>query len=299
MAIELLNVDCTTREPFEVNFQITDPPYSAWVHANTVSSTPRDDVFDVRAKQYRYDPLSDGVARAVAAQAAAVDGWSLVFTDTKSLHRWHAALADAGAKWRNDLIWKRWSAPVPGNIKPPHCYELIVGTSPVCNWYGPGGFQGFEAKCLRGDGKHDGQKPLDLILEMLLYFTQPGDVGVDLCGGVGTTALAAWLLDRGCTSLEVDPRTHDIARVRLYEAKHGRFSKGDYTRIARFVIAHPEQHDRIVAKLNPRQFKTQFNAVGKELLDLSRSLVRQTLTEDAMGDRRFEDLVRGLYDSKE
>ena len=84
----------------EIDFQLTDPPYSAWVHANTVSSTPREDTFDIRAKQYRYDSLQSPIIEKVAEIAALVNGWSLTFCDTKSIHRWHEAFARHGATWR-------------------------------------------------------------------------------------------------------------------------------------------------------------------------------------------------------
>lgn len=48
------------------------------------------------------------------------------------------------------------------------------------------------------------QKPWRLIQRFIEYFTVPNDNVLDLCSGTGTTALACFLSNRNCTSLETD-----------------------------------------------------------------------------------------------
>lgn len=294
--IEFICADATQVEvPSGFDFQLTDPPYSAWVHANTVSSTPRDTKFDVRAKEYRYDSLQTPIIEKVAEIAAAVSGWSLTFTDTKSIHLWHDAFRRHGAKWRSDMIWKRWSSPVPGNLKPPHTYELVVGCRQDCFWNGPGDFLGFDAKCLRGEHKHDGEKPLDLALEAMLYFSDAGDLGIDPCGGVATFALAAWILGRDFVSYELDPRTHDVGQVRLTQARDGVFARKDLTRMSRFLMKHPECADQVFSKVPKDLLRVELDVIVREQTKLTKDAVIRVLTDDALGGKVYEKLVKEIY----
>src|SRR5262249_9744370 len=100
-----------------------------------------------------------------------------------------------------------------------------------------------DACCLRGDGKHKAEKPLDLMLDLVSYFTDPGEFVIDPFGGSGTTALACALLDRGCVLLEGCPanagdelRVHtaywaEFARRRLV----GELSPRDLERVSRWL----------------------------------------------------------------
>ncbi|MCB9951384.1 MAG: ParB N-terminal domain-containing protein [Planctomycetaceae bacterium] len=56
--------------------------------------------------------------------------------------------------------------------------------------------------CEKGD--HPYQKPIEEIEHLLQYFTQPGDLVVDPCGGSFTTAVACQRLGRQCVSCDIE-----------------------------------------------------------------------------------------------
>jgi DNA modification methylase len=49
------------------------------------------------------------------------------------------------------------------------------------------------------------QKPWRLIQRFIEYFTVPNDSVLDLCSGSGTAAVACFLSNRNCVSIESDP----------------------------------------------------------------------------------------------
>ena len=59
-------------------------------------------------------------------------------------------------------------------------------------------------RALRGQDKHPTEKPLDLMLDLVSWFSDPGELVLDPCAGSGTTALACRLLGRSCLALERD-----------------------------------------------------------------------------------------------
>jgi site-specific DNA-methyltransferase (adenine-specific) len=63
------------------------------------------------------------------------------------------------------------------------------------------------------------QKPWRLIQRFIEYFTVPNDNVLDLCSGSGTTALACFLSNRNCTSLEKDQVQFLMLPKRLVQAQ--------------------------------------------------------------------------------
>jgi DNA modification methylase len=62
----------------------------------------------------------------------------------------------------------------------------------------------------RRSAEHPTMKPVDLIRHQLSNSTRPGDVVLDLCGGSGSTLIAAEMLDLECFVVELDPRYCDV-----------------------------------------------------------------------------------------
>lgn len=62
---------------------------------------------------------------------------------------------------------------------------------------------------------HPFQKPLDLCRALIRTYSNPGDVVLDPCMGVGSTLLAAKLEDRIGYGCELDPGFYDVAMRRL------------------------------------------------------------------------------------
>lgn len=62
---------------------------------------------------------------------------------------------------------------------------------------------------------HTTQKPLDLMLDLVRDFTDPGDLILDPYCGSGTTGVAALRLGRRFIGCEMSPEYAEIARERL------------------------------------------------------------------------------------
>jgi SAM-dependent methyltransferase len=92
------------------------------------------------------------------------------------------------------------------------------GVKPIAKrWNGPGNLISYRERCLRGDDKYSAEKPLDLMLTIVSAFSDPGEIVLDLCAGVGTTILAARLLGRQGVGYEIDPRAAARAAEREEE----------------------------------------------------------------------------------
>jgi DNA modification methylase len=66
---------------------------------------------------------------------------------------------------------------------------------------------------------HRWQQPLDEVERLVSYFSRPGDLVVDPCGGGFTTAEACLRLARRCVSCDRDPECVGKGQKRLEEAR--------------------------------------------------------------------------------
>lgn len=203
---------------------IVDPPYSVHVHDNAASMGVAGAPV---ARDLGFEALRDPLRRKIAEAAAYVRRWSLIFTDQESTHLWREAAEVAGAEYIRTMPWIRWSQPQLSGDRPPTGAESVVvfhrqeigakgGRHPVKKtWTGPGGLTHFEERALRGLNKHPTQKPVDLMLQMVSYFSAPGETVLDLTCGAGSTLVAAKLLGRAALGVEEDPKWVREAQRRL------------------------------------------------------------------------------------
>jgi hypothetical protein len=99
------------------------------------------------------------------------------------------------------------------------------------SWNGPGNLTHLAHKCLRGEQKHKTEKPLDQALDLVHWFSDPGDLVFDPFAGSGVIGLACRLLDRDYVGCEVDP--HWAGKAAMRAAGHDR--KWDSERIKRWL----------------------------------------------------------------
>lgn len=66
--------------------------------------------------------------------------------------------------------------------------------------------------------QHPTQKPLELIKDLIIKHSKPGDVVLDSFAGTGTTGHAALLLDRKYILIEKEEKYFEIIKKRLQEA---------------------------------------------------------------------------------
>ena len=64
---------------------------------------------------------------------------------------------------------------------------------------------------------HPMQQPLEEVEMIVRYFSQPGDLVVDPCGGGFTTAIACLKLARRCISCDSDKQCVQNGKARLVE----------------------------------------------------------------------------------
>lgn len=226
---------------------IADPPYSRRVHRNPVS-TCSGKTGGVRSRDFGFAHLSPQLRRWLGRVAANVSRWSAIYSDLESATWLRISCQAAGAEYIRTVPWIRWSQPQLSGDRPLSGAEAIVLTHRRGGkkaWSGPGDlteFQAYREKSLRGKEKFSAEKPLDLELRLVSYFTRPGDRVLSVCAGKGTTARACQILGRDCLAVELDPATALRARDRLASP----LSTGELDRICRFVEEDRELATRLL-----------------------------------------------------
>lgn len=217
MSIQIINDDCRTFADIDkCDVMIVDPPYSAHVHNNATSHSG---VRGVRHRDLGFDPLTDELRNYIAECAGKVKRWSLIYSDVEGLAAWRNACTSAKAKYIRPVPWIRWSSPQLSGDRPPTGCEFVTcywGTARGRkSWNGPGNLTHLAHKCLRGEGKHRAEKPLDQMLDLVNWFTLPGEVVYDPCAGAGTIGLACRILGRRYIGYEVDTKWAEFAQKRI------------------------------------------------------------------------------------
>lgn len=234
---EVLTVHADVREHVdaicEAHFAacIVDPPYAARVHdkamsAHTLGRGPT-------ARDLGFASLAASTRGAIARVAASVTRWTAVFSDIETAHEWRTAVEDAGVEYVRTVPWVRWSQPQLSGDRPPSGCELVTlahGKGRKA-WSGPGSLTAFDTRSLRGAEKYSCEKPLDLMLSLVSWFSDAGEAVVDPCCGSGTTGLAARLLERDAVLFDIDASAVELAQRRTA----GALSERDRERCVRWV----------------------------------------------------------------
>ncbi len=192
-----------------VDHVITDPPYGAKVHAGSRKgktgggggSDKRELGFDhltARTRKRFAEWLGQNVRR-----------WSLVFSDFEGCGAWVDDLTEGGLEHMRVGIWiKPNAAPQFTGDRPAAGAEAIVISHPKGSkkWNG-GGKHGIwthntAPSC---EGRHPTEKPESLMRDLIMDFTDPGDVILDPFCGSGSTLRAAKDLGRRAIGIDLDP----------------------------------------------------------------------------------------------
>lgn len=211
---------------------ITDPPYSDHVHASAVSQSKKR---GARKREFGFEALTQEDRLAIASWAKQVSRWSVVYSDIESTHLLRSSCSGL-ATYIRTVPWIRWSMPQLSGDRPPQGREDLLifhapmgeGPDPVSDlvlyygqqkgrkaWNGPGNLTHLAHKCLRGEGKHRAEKPLDQALDLVSWFSDPGETVFDPFMGAGTFGLACRILGRGYVGVEKDPEWHAKATARI------------------------------------------------------------------------------------
>lgn len=218
---------------------ITDPPYSAHVHGNALSQSKGG---GTRAREFGFGYLTPKLRRQVAMCAANVQRWSVIYSDVESSTWMRIACQAQKARYIRTMPWLRWSMPQMTGTMPPQGFEHLLIFTNKTGWNGPGNATDLRHElpdyldhtCLRGDEKHKAEKPLDQALDLVSWFSNPGDKVLDLFSGSGVFGLACALLGRVYVGLDTDPVWVERGTAR---EQISNISEADLRRVERFVTA--------------------------------------------------------------
>jgi len=207
---------------------ICDPPYRDQVHVKATSNGT--DGAGVRKRDLGFGSLNEHTLWSIADLASRTRRWSVVFSDMESGHIWRAVMP---GEYIRSVPWARWSQPQLSGDRPPSGAELVSVFHPpgAKRWSGPGSLTHFDSKSLRGEDKFSCEKPLDIMLSLVSWFSDEGEHVVDPTCGSGTTGLACRILRRNCTLADIDGE----AIRRAHEKIHAPISPRDEERCLRWL----------------------------------------------------------------
>lgn len=226
----------------QFDVMITDPPYSKHVHKNATSQSKGG---GTRNRDFGFEHLSPRLRRQVALCAASVKRWSIIYSDVEHATWLRISCEAQRAVYVRTIPWVRWSMPNLSGTIPPQGFEQLLcfyGNKGGKDWNGPGNLTALRQEampeldqtCLRGDTKHKAEKPLDQALDLVSWFSKPGEQVLDMFAGSGVFGLACALLGRTYVGLEMDPIWVPRAQARELPAN---LSVPDLERIGRWMNA--------------------------------------------------------------
>ena len=214
-ATSIEDVKVLTRER-EMDMILTDPPYNVNYSANETREGIENDNFatDEEAAEKLWLPAFENY------KTIAKDCCSYIcFMPQGGTHMmimmmmWH----QAGWQVKHEFIWKKQS-PVMNRADVNYQHEpMLVGWNKTHKFYGMGKYRNtsiWEFDRPTKSKEHPTMKPLDLLGECLLNYTQKGDSVCDLFGGSGSTLIACEQLNRTCFMMEYDPKYVDVIIAR-------------------------------------------------------------------------------------
>jgi site-specific DNA-methyltransferase (adenine-specific) len=217
----IYQADCRDVLPLlaSVSHILTDPPYEADAHRQgRVTNAAINKGEDATLA---FDAITEALRTYVAEQATRLSqGWFLAFCQAEGVYLWRQAIEQAQHRYRGPAVWVKpdGSPKFQGN-GPSQSFEMLV-----TSWCGSGDSK-WNSKGKRGvythpvnvdrHGGHQTEKPLPLLRELLLDFTEPGDTVLDPFMGIGSLGVACLELGRKYIGVEMDAGYFEIARKRI------------------------------------------------------------------------------------
>ncbi len=196
----------------EVDAVISDPPYSARVHAgHDLAATWTEDM----RKPLTYSAWTPADVRAfVDSWAPRNRGWFVCLSDNELCPAYRDAFeancltgfAPVGILVPGMTVRMAGDGPSSWML-----YANVARPKRLSKWGTlPGGYTGPP-----GERVHIGGKALWLMRALVRDYIKRGDLVCDPCAGAGTTLLAAEIEGRRAVGAEVDPATYEVAHKRL------------------------------------------------------------------------------------
>lgn len=214
----------------DVDHVLADPPYEENMHAAKRGKKAFGSQRRIRIDGHANPPPVDFTSIDDIREASAVamcglsKGWLLAFCTPEGVAPWRDAIEDAGARYKRACVWVKPDAAPQFNGQGP----AMGAENFVAAWCGSG-FSRWNAGGKRGvythmtnptnrHGTHPTEKPLSLISEIMIDFTDGGQTILDPFMGSGTTGVCAVKLGRKFVGIEIDERYFEIACERVSAA---------------------------------------------------------------------------------
>lgn len=200
-----------------VDHVITDPPYSEATHngARSLVSDNRMGGSGDNAGRIAFDAVDAGFVRRVMALAAP-ERWTIASLDWRHVGPLECLPPD-GMRFVRFGVWvKPDGAPQFTGDRPATGWEAIAILHKLggkMRWNGGGNRAVWTHNIAREE--HPTAKPLSLLRELILLFTDPGETILDPFGGSGTTLRAAKDLGRKAIGIELEEKWCEVAAERL------------------------------------------------------------------------------------
>lgn len=217
-----------------IDHVVTDPPYEQTAHTNSRRTSRGGKKYkgvsrgSLQSFPISFDPM-DPATRYMCAKhwGRLCKRWCAIFCQTEGVPLWREACQVYGLTHRRSCVWvKPDGAPQFTGDRPGTGYEMIETChAPGKSTWNGGGRRGvFVHNCnsqtRKPDEDHQTPKPLELMMELVELFTDPGDLILDpFCGG-GTTLVAAVRLGRRAIGIERDPKYATLSIDRLTAEGH-------------------------------------------------------------------------------
>lgn len=207
-----------------VDHVITDSPFAEHVDVGNAAERVRNPGL------FGFDPMTtelrERTARAIGKQCRR---WCLIFCADEETHLWRDVLERYGMQSIRTGHWVKLNPkPQMTGDRPAQGSEaIVIAHSPMSamRWNGGGKPATWFASVPHGDERyHPTQKPTKLMSELIMDFTDPGDLVCDPFAGVASTGVAAVGCDRKFVGYELAEQWHAIGLKRL---RMPLFSNGD------------------------------------------------------------------------
>jgi site-specific DNA-methyltransferase (adenine-specific) len=225
---------------------IMDPPYEAETHTKVRRSlpeggfknTPRGHTILSAPIARDFAQMSETLRADVCREVARVTmRWVVAFCQIEAVGLWKDCFVDAGLQFVRGGIWiKPNGAPQFTGDRPGHGFESIaIAHRPGRKRWNGGGKHGvwthnLEMDCTgRTKAEHPTIKPINLMLELVRDFSDPGETILDPFMGSGSTGVAALRLGRHFVGIEQIPKYHALASDRLRAESLGSTLKAQRT----------------------------------------------------------------------
>ncbi len=200
---------------------ITDPPYDKHTHDRKWTGAKQ----AARGAKVTFAPMTDEDRYIAAGEITrTTSGWAVVFCEDQAIGEWRDAFTAHGAlRWAGCIWTKPNGTPQFRGEGPAQACEHIV-----VSWCGEG------RPAWNGGGKighyvcavsppnvrrHETEKPLRLMTQLVLDFTRPGDVISDPYLGGGQTGVAARRCGRNIVGWELDAEMAAVAESAISKTR--------------------------------------------------------------------------------